>query len=277
MVAQYSKGLDRDNEGLIGLCRKDEFKRIFSVSDENADQIFALGEGDISDIVFADEAHHIFQVIDKRPEIPFSMINNIRDKRTLTELVDYAYRNLGPKATVILSDRLKNIGYQYSTEGGLSISIDAMIIPSTKWDILKNAEKQAEKIGGQYTEGLITQGEKYNKVIDIWAKATDDVADEMMKALRVAPVTDSDGNPVLDEEGKPVVEESFNPIFMMADSGARGSKDQMRQLAGMRGLWQNRRAKSLKRPLAPISGKAFPCFNISFPPTVPERVLPIRP
>jgi DNA-directed RNA polymerase subunit beta' len=250
MVAQHSKGLDRDNEGLIGLCRKDEFKRIFSVSDENADKIFTLEEGDISDIVFADEAHHIFQVINKRPEIPFSMINKIIDKRTLTELVDYAYRNLGPKATVILSDRLKNIGYKYSTEGGLSISIDAMIIPSTKWDILKSAEKQAEKIGRQYTEGLITQGEKYNKVIDIWAKATDDVADEMMKALRVAPVTDSDGNPVLDEEGKPVVEESFNPIFMMADSGARGSKDQMRQLAGMRGLMAKPSGEIIETPIS---------------------------
>ena len=250
MVAQYSKGLDRDNEGLIGLCRKDEFKRIFSVSDENADLIFALEEGDVSDIVFADEGHHIFQVIDKRPEIPFSMINNIRDKRTLTELVDYAYRNLGPKATVILSDRLKNIGYQYSTEGGLSISIDAMIIPSAKWDILKSAEKQAEKIGRQYTEGLITQGEKYNKVIDIWAKATDDVADEMMKALRVAPVTDSGGNPVLDEVGNPLVEESFNPIYMMADSGARGSKDQMRQLAGMRGLMAKPSGEIIETPIS---------------------------
>ena len=249
MVAQHSKGLDRDNEGLIGLCRKDEFKRIFSVSYENSDKIFALEEGDISDIVFADEAHHIFQVIDKRPEIPFSMINNIRDKRSLTELVDYAYRNLGPKATVILSDRLKNIGYEYSTEGGISISIDDMIIPSAKWDILKNAEKQAEKIGGQYTEGLITQGEKYNKVIDIWAKATDDVADEMMKALRVAPVTDSDGNPVLDAEGNPVVEESFNPIYMMADSGARGSKDQMRQLAGMRGLMAKPSGEIIETPI----------------------------
>jgi DNA-directed RNA polymerase subunit beta' len=249
MVAQHSKGLDRDNEGLIGLCRKDEFKRIFSVSYENADEIFTLEEGDISDIVFADGAHHIFQVINKRPEIPFSMINKIRDKKTLTELVDYAYRNLGPKATVILSDRLKDIGYQYSTEGGLSISIDAMIIPSTKWDILKSAEKQAEKIGRQYIEGLITRGEKYNKVIDIWAKATDDVADEMMKALRVAPVTDSDGNPVFDEGGKPVVEESFNPIFMMADSGARGSKDQMRQLAGMRGLMAKPSGEIIETPI----------------------------
>jgi DNA-directed RNA polymerase subunit beta' len=161
MVAQYSIGLDRENEGLLGLFRKDEFKRVFSVSDEDTDKIFALEEGETTGVVFADNAYHIFKVVKKRPEIPFAMINNVRDKRTLSELVDYAYRNLGPKATVILSDRLKNIGYQYSTEGGLSISIDAMIIPSAKWDILQKAEKQAEKIGRQYTEGLITQGEKY--------------------------------------------------------------------------------------------------------------------
>ena len=250
MVAQFSTGLDRENEGLIGLFRKDEFKRIFSVSDEDNDKVFALEEGEISDVIFADDAYHIFQLVNKRPEIPFSMINNVKDKRTLSELVDYAYRNLGPKATVILSDHLKNIGYQYSTEGGLSISIDAMIIPSAKWDILKNAEKQAERIGLQYTEGLITQGEKYNKVVDIWAKATDDVADEMMKAMRIAHVTDSEGNPVLDEKGNPVVEESFNPIYMMADSGARGSKDQMRQLAGMRGLMAKPSGEIIETPIS---------------------------
>jgi DNA-directed RNA polymerase subunit beta' len=250
MVTQFSKGFDRENEGLVGLFRKDEFKRIFSVSDEDRDNVFALEEGEISDVIFADGAHHIFQMVNKRPEIPFAMINNVKDKRTLSELVDYAYRNLGPKATVILSDHLKNIGYQYSTEGGLSISIDAMIIPSAKWDILKSAEKQAERIGLQYTEGLITQGEKYNKVVDIWAKATDDVADEMMKSMRIAHVTDSEGNPVLDEKGNPVVEESFNPIYMMADSGARGSKDQMRQLAGMRGLMAKPSGEIIETPIS---------------------------
>ncbi len=250
MVAQYSIGLDRENEGLLGLFRKDEFKRVFSVSDEDTDKIFALEEGETTGVVFADEAYHIFKVVKKRPEIPFAMINNVRDKRTLSELVDYAYRNLGPKATVILSDRLKNIGYQYSTEGGLSISIDAMIIPSAKWDILKKAENQAEKIGRQYTEGLITQGEKYNKVVDIWAKATDDVADEMMKAMRVKPVSDTEGAPTLDEEGNPIVEESFNPIYMMADSGARGSKDQMRQLAGMRGLMAKPSGEIIETPIS---------------------------
>ncbi|MEJ2657355.1 MAG: DNA-directed RNA polymerase subunit beta', partial [Desulfobacterales bacterium] len=250
MVAQYSKGLERDNEGLVGLFRKDEFKRVFSVSDEDTESVFALEAGEESHVIYADDAYHIFQVVSKRPEIPFTMINNVKDKKTLSELVDYAYRNLGPKATVILSDQLKNIGYEYSTQGGLSISIDAMIIPAAKWDILKEAEKQAEKIGRQYTEGLITQGEKYNKVVDIWAKATDDVADEMMKAMRIAPVTDSEGNPFLDEEGKPILEESFNPIYMMADSGARGSKDQMRQLAGMRGLMAKPSGEIIETPIS---------------------------
>lgn len=250
MVAQYSKGPDRDNQGLVGLFRKDEFKRMFSVSDKDTEKVFALEEEGISGVIFADQAYHIFQVIKKRPEIPFSTANNVRDKKTLSELVNYAYRNLGPKATVILSDRLKDIGFQYSTQGGLSISIDAMIIPASKWDILENAENQVEKIGSQYIEGLITQGEKYNKVVDIWAKATDDVADEMMKSMRMAPVTDSDGNAVLDENGEPVIEESFNPIFMMADSGARGSKDQMRQLAGMRGLMAKPSGEIIETPIS---------------------------
>ena len=249
MVAQYSQGLDRDNQGLIGLFRKDEFRRIFSTSDEDTDNVFAIEEGEISGIVFADEAYHVFKVIDKRPEIPFSAVNNVKDKKTVRELIDYAYRNLGPKATVILSDRLKDIGYRYSTEGGLSISIDAMIIPHAKWDILESAEKQVEQIGHQYTEGLITQGEKYNKVVDIWAKATDDVANEMMSAMRVAPVIDHEGNPVMDEKGRPVVEEGINPIFMMADSGARGSKDQMRQLAGMRGLMAKPSGEIIETPI----------------------------
>jgi DNA-directed RNA polymerase subunit beta' len=216
MVKKYSQGFDRENEGMVGLLRIDEFKRIFNATDEDTDAVFALEEGQVSPVIFADDAYHIFEVLQKRLEIPFSMVNNVRDKKTLRQLVDYSYRNLGPKATVILSDRLKDIGYRYSTEGGLSISIDAMIIPAAKGDIIEKAENQVEEISRQYTEGLITQGEKYNKVVDIWAKATDDVADEMMEAMREAPVTDKDGNPVLDEEGKPVIQESLNPIYMFS-------------------------------------------------------------
>jgi DNA-directed RNA polymerase subunit beta' len=250
MVAQYSQGIDRENEGLLGLLRIDEFKRIFNASDKDTENVFALKEGEISNVVFADDAYHIFQVISRQPEIPFSAVNGVKDKRTLQELVDYAYRNLGPKATVILSDRLKDIGYRYSTEGGLSISIDDMIIPAKKWEILEKAEKQVELIGKQYIEGLITQGEKYNKVVDIWAKATDDVADEMMDSMRISPVAEADAGSVKDKPGKPVLRQNLNPIFMMTDSGARGSKDQMRQLAGMRGLMAKPSGEIIETPIS---------------------------
>ncbi len=250
MVKQYSQGIDRENEGLIGLLRKDEFNRIFSISDQDTDKIFMLKEGELGGIVFADQAYHIFQVVSKKPEIPFSAVNNVTDKKRLRKLVDYAYRSLGPKATVILSDRLKDIGYRYSTEGGLSISIDAMIIPSAKWEIMEKAAEQVARIDRQYNEGLITQGEKYNKVVDIWAKATDDVANKMMDAMREVAVVDGAGNPVLGEDGKQMVEESLNPIYMMADSGARGSKDQMRQLAGMRGLMAKPSGEIIETPIS---------------------------
>ncbi len=250
MVTKYSQSIDRGREGFLGLLRKDEFMRVFGTSDEETDRMFAVEEGDVSDIIYADEGYHIFSVISKQPEIPFSAVNKVTDKGSLRQLVDYAYRNLGPKASVILSDRLKDIGYEWSTQGGLSISIDAMIIPKTKWEILNNAEKQAEEIGRQYTEGLITQGEKYNKVVDIWAKATDDVASEMMEAMRMAPVTDHEGNLLVDETGKPIIQESLNPIYMMADSGARGSKDQMRQLAGMRGLMAKPSGEIIETPIS---------------------------
>jgi len=249
MVRKYSKSLDKKNEGVLGLLRKDEFKRIYQAKDEDVNTIFSLKQGEISNIIYSDDAYYIFEIIEKQPEIPFDSVNKVMDKKALREFVDYAYRNLGPKATVILSDRLKNIGYKYSTEGGLSISIDAMIIPSAKWKILKRAEKQVAEISRQYTEGLITQGEKYNKVVDIWAKATDDVADEMMESMKMVPVVNKKGKPVLGKNKKPVLMESLNPIYMMADSGARGSKDQMRQLAGMRGLMAKPSGEIIETPI----------------------------
>jgi len=249
MVRQYSQSPDKKNEGVLGLLSKDEFKRICQAKDEDVNTIFSLQQGEISNIIYFDDAYHIFEIIEKQPEIHFDSVNKVMDKKALREFVDYAYRNLGPKATVILSDRLKNIGYKYSTEGGLSISIDAMIIPSVKWEILERAEKQVAEISRQYIEGLITRGEKYNKVVDIWAKATDDVADEMMEAMKMIPAVNKEGKPVLDEKKNPVLRESFNPIYMMADSGARGSKDQMRQLAGMRGLMAKPSGEIIETPI----------------------------
>ena len=243
LVRKHSQGPTAEKDGYIGLLGKDEFRRIFSASDEDTDAIFSLDVKKFSHIVEAEGGFHVFDVVSKRPDIPFDIVNKVMDKKVLRDLVDDIYRTLGAKATVILSDRLKDIGYRYSTEGGISICIDDMIIPEKKWDILKQAEDQVNEIGRQYSEGLITQGEKYNKVVDIWAKATDDVANEMMDAMETSPsAKDNTDNPVREKHG-------FNSVFMMANSGARGSKDQMRQLAGMRGLMAKPSGEIIETPI----------------------------
>ena len=250
LVHECSQAADKDNDGLIGNLTFNEFKGVFGCSDADVDALYSLDPGEHSkNVLYADGSYHLFEVLEKQPAIPFDIVNHVMNKKTLGDLVDYVYRHLGSKATVILSDRLKDLGYKYSTQGGLSISIDAMITPPSKPAILKKAEKQVAEIARQYTEGLITQGEKYNKVVDIWAKATDDVANEMMEAMKITSATDKKGKPVKDKKGKPVVEESFNPIYMMADSGARGSKDQMRQLAGMRGLMAKPSGEIIETPI----------------------------
>jgi DNA-directed RNA polymerase subunit beta' len=250
LVREFSQSADKDNDGLIGMLSFNEFKGIFGCEDADVEMLYTLNSGEYSKTaLYIDEGYHLFEVLDKKTAVPFDIVNHVMDKKMLRELVDYVYRNLGPKATVILSDRLKDLGYKFSTQGGLSISIDAMITPEGKQAIIANAEKQVTEISRQYTEGLITQGEKYNKVVDIWAKATDDVANEMMEAMKIAPVLDAKGKPVLDDKGGPLVEESFNPIYMMADSGARGSKDQMRQLAGMRGLMAKPSGEIIETPI----------------------------
>ena len=250
LVRECSQADDKDNDGHIGKLTFNEFKGVFGCEDADVDALYSLKSGEYSkNALFADESYHLFEVLDNEPAIPFDIVNHVMDKKRLRDLVDYVYRNLGPKATVILSDRLKDLGYKYSTQGGLSISIDAMITPDSKKSLIEKAEKRVVEISRQYTEGLITQGEKYNKVVDIWAKATDDVANEMMDAMKIEPVLDQDGQPVLDDKGNPVNEESFNPIYMMADSGARGSKDQMRQLAGMRGLMAKPSGEIIETPI----------------------------
>ena len=174
-------------------------------------------------------------------EIPFSLINKVMKKGELAGLIDYCYRFGGDKKTVILSDRLKDLGYRYATLAGISICIDDMLIPSNKATLLKEAEEEIEKIQEQYTEGLITDGERYNKVIDIWAQVTENIADVMLKELgeeeAVAP------------NGSKVNIESFNPIYMMANSGARGSAQQVRQLAGMRGLMAKPSGEIIETPI----------------------------
>ncbi len=236
-------------EGYIGRLSFNEFNSVFNCREADASRVFALQPGEVSPMLEADRAFHFFEVLSKVPAVPFDIVNQVMDKKALRQLVDYVYRNLGPKATVILSDRLKDIGYGYSTRGGLSICIDDMIIPAAKEGILKRADAQVAEIIRQYNEGLITQGEKYNKLVDIWAKATDDVANEMMEVMKLEPLKAPDGTWLRDGKGRPVMEESFNPIYMMADSGARGSKDQMRQLAGMRGLMAKPSGEIIETPI----------------------------
>jgi DNA-directed RNA polymerase subunit beta' len=174
-------------------------------------------------------------------DLPFSAINRVMNKKALAQLIDICYRQAGVKATVILADQLKDLGYEFATRSGLSISINDMTIPQRKPEILTHAFDMVTEIERQYNEGLITEGEKYNKAVDIWAKATEDVAAEMMKEIATTEIVGADGL------GKQI--EAFNPIYMMADSGARGSKDQMRQLAGMRGLMAKPSGEIIETPI----------------------------
>ncbi len=175
------------------------------------------------------------------PEVDFEFVNKVMNKKALARLIDECYRKAGTKATVILADRLKDLGYEMATRSGLSIAIKDMVIPKKKPEIIARAFEEVKEIERQYNEGLITEGEKYNKVVDTWAKATEDVAAEMMKEIAYTEVEGPDGQ----KEQM----QSFNPIYMMADSGARGSKDQMRQLSGMRGLMAKPSGEIIETPI----------------------------
>ncbi|RJR25683.1 MAG: DNA-directed RNA polymerase subunit beta' [Desulfobacteraceae bacterium] len=173
--------------------------------------------------------------------LPFSLVNRVMTKKELRTLINESYRNAGIKATVILADRLKDIGYKYATLSGISIAMKDMVIPKRKASIIEKAENEIRKIDEQWIGGIISDGEKYNKVVDIWASSTEAVASEMMKEMSVQKVTGP--------EGKTLEAPSFNAIYMMSDSGARGSKDQMRQLAGMRGLMAKPSGEIIETPI----------------------------
>lgn len=173
--------------------------------------------------------------------LPFDLMNRVMTKKELRSLVNESYRTVGIKSTVILADRLKDIGYKYATISGISIAMKDMEVPSKKEKIIEQAESEVKKIDDQYVSGLITEGEKYNKVVDIWAQSTENVASEMMKEMAIEEI--------MGPEGSKMAVASFNPIYMMSDSGARGSKDQMRQLAGMRGLMAKPSGEIIETPI----------------------------
>ncbi len=173
--------------------------------------------------------------------LPFSVLNRPLKKKEISRLINQSFRRCGLRATVIFADKLMQAGFRLATRGGISIAMSDMLIPSVKEDILAQASKEVKEIDKQYSSGLVTSQERYNNVVDIWGKAGDKVGKAMMEQLSTEPVTN--------RHGEEVRQESFNSIYMMADSGARGSAAQIRQLAGMRGLMAKPDGSIIETPI----------------------------
>ncbi|HEY1392305.1 MAG TPA: DNA-directed RNA polymerase subunit beta', partial [Methylibium sp.] len=173
--------------------------------------------------------------------LPFSNLNKTLKKKEISRLINVSFRKCGLKETVVLADKLLQSGFRLATRAGISIGIDDMLVPKEKHGIIERAEKEVKEIEQQYVSGLVTAGERYNKVVDIWGKAGDEVGKVMMSQLAKQKV--------IDRHGKEVDQESFNSIYMMADSGARGSAAQIRQLAGMRGLMAKPDGSIIETPI----------------------------
>jgi DNA-directed RNA polymerase subunit beta' len=186
--------------------------------------------------------------------LPFELINKPLKKKEISKLINHGFRRCGLRETVIFADKLMYTGFSYATRAGLSFAVGDMEIPPEKEALIAAAEKEVQDIEAQYTSGLVTQGERYNKVVDIWGRAGDLVAKAMMERLATEPVMEWDAKknerlPMKDKKGAPVMQESFNSIYMMADSGARGSAAQIRQLAGMRGLMAKPDGSIIETPI----------------------------
>jgi DNA-directed RNA polymerase subunit beta' len=173
--------------------------------------------------------------------LPFSNINKALKKKEISRLINVSFRKCGLKETVIFADKLLQSGFRLATRAGISIAIDDMLVPKEKQGLIERAEKEVKEIEQQYVSGLVTSGERYNKVVDIWGKTGDEVGKVMMAQLSKQKT--------IDRHGKEVDQESFNSIYMMADSGARGSAAQIRQLAGMRGLMAKPDGSIIETPI----------------------------
>ena len=173
--------------------------------------------------------------------LSFDAINQDMTKKTISATINACYRTVGLKETVVFADQLMYTGFHYATRAGVSIGVDDMVVPQQKTKILATAEKEVKEIQEQYASGLVTNGERYNKVVDIWSRTNDQVAKAMMEKLGTDEATDAKGNKVR--------QKSFNSIFMMSDSGARGSAAQIRQLAGMRGLMAKPDGSIIETPI----------------------------
>jgi DNA-directed RNA polymerase subunit beta' len=173
--------------------------------------------------------------------LPFTVLNRALKKKEISKLINISFRKCGLRATVVFADQLMQSGFRLATRAGISICVDDMLVPPQKQTIIAQAEHEVKQIEQQYSSGLVTAGERYNKVVDIWGKAGDEVGKAMMDQLKVEDVTKRDGTKT--------TQESFNAIYMMADSGARGSAAQIRQLAGMRGLMAKPDGSIIETPI----------------------------
>ena len=216
----------------VGLHAKVKVRVDRALSDNDEEGISKLVETTVGRAIFSSIVAQ---------EIPFSEINKIMDSKEISRLINKTYREVGLKAAVIFADKLMYLGFEYATKSGVSIALDDMIVPEEKSSIVSDAEDQVQNIQNQFSSGLLTQGERYNKVVDIWSRTNDQVASAMMDKLGNEIVTDIDG--------KKQTQDSFNSIFMMADSGARGSAAQIRQLAGMRGLMAKPDGSIIETPI----------------------------
>ena len=176
----------------------------------------------------------VSEILPKHPKVSFDLINRVLTKKEISNAIDVVYRHCGQKKTVIFADKLMEIGFREACKAGISFGKDDLLIPSNKSDLLAETEKKVKLYEKQYSEGLITRGEKYNKVVDAWAKCSDQVAEEMTKIM-VPQTTDN--------------VEQFNSVYMMADSGARGSAAQLKQLSGMRGLMAKPSGEIIETPI----------------------------
>ncbi|PSQ94530.1 MAG: DNA-directed RNA polymerase subunit beta', partial [Proteobacteria bacterium SW_6_67_9] len=173
--------------------------------------------------------------------MPYDLVEKDLDKKAVSALIDECYRNVGLKETVVFADQLMYTGFRFASVSGISFGAEDMVVPQDKQELIDGAENEVKEIQNQYTSGLVTFGERYNKVVDIWSHANDRISSAMMDKLGKESVTD--------REGSETEQKSFNSIFMMADSGARGSAAQIRQLAGMRGLMAKPDGSIIETPI----------------------------
>jgi len=237
-------------EGMV-FADVDEVHRAY---DSGAAHLQAKVKARIKEVVFNEEGELVerFTIVDTTvgrailseiipAGIPYELVNQDLGKKAISNLINSCYRQVGLKETVIFADQLMYTGFKYSTVSGISICINDMVIPEEKAELLAGADAEVKEIQDQYASGLVTNGERYNKVVDIWSHANEAVAKAMMDKLSTMEVEDADGNMV--------TQPSFNNIFVMADSGARGSAAQIRQLAGMRGLMAKPDGSIIETPI----------------------------